>query len=180
MLDLIRPCGFFNLTRLQGPVSICNEQSPLNSSRPGLRLSSFQATAYYGHHQKSILIFWDFDFFLLHWADMTSPSSHNDLFHCNNDNPARRFLGTGSSNNQKSFFERPSTAKAASQRHSTCSCFFLPCIVGATMHHGAYHEVGGAGLRTVHWAIVCFLWEIFLSSSMAWRGLVVVMGFSVV
>ena len=49
------------------------------------------------------------------------------------------------------------------------------CIVEATMHHGAYdHEVSGAGLRTVHLAIV-FLGDVL--RVLAWRGLVVVMGF---
>lgn len=46
------------------------------------------------------------------------------------------------------------------------------------MHHGAYYEVGGAALRTVHSAML-FCWEIFFVF-IAWRGLVVVMGFSVV
>lgn len=31
------------------------------------------------------------------------------------------------------------------------------------MHHGAYYQVGGAALRTVHSAIL-FCWEMFLES----------------
>jgi hypothetical protein len=42
-----------------------------------------------------------------------------------------------------------------------CSCFFLlPCIVEAIMHHGAYYELGGAALRTVHSAMLFLLGDL--------------------
>ena len=50
--------------------------------------------------------------------------------------------------------------KAASKGILLVLVSFSPCIVEAIMHHGAYYEVGGAALRTVHSAIL-FCWEIF-------------------
>jgi hypothetical protein len=79
---------------------------------------------------------------------------------------------SGSPHHQKSSFERPSTSRRLPHKGAFYLFLFLfyhlASIVEATMHYGAYHEVGGAALRTVHLTIVFCLGDLF--DSHAWRG----------